>query len=203
MFVEGSSFQIWVKAFLTLGIFSVLWKENPVYRFVENLFMGVSIGYLVMSDYFNFALPTVRTSIMSEGKFLYLIPVGIGLLMYTRYFKSIAWLSRYTLAFMFGIAQGYVLTRNVRPFLIDQVVATFQPLNSINNIILVLGVVCSLSYFFFTTKRSGVLGTSANVGKWVMMIAFGSAFGNTVMSRTSIFLGSAQFILRDWLKVLE
>ena len=35
----------WVAVFLTLGIFSYLYKDNPFYKFAEHLFVGVSAGY--------------------------------------------------------------------------------------------------------------------------------------------------------------
>jgi hypothetical protein len=36
----------------------------------------------------------------------------------------------------------------------------------------------------------------------IMMIAFGSAFGNTVMGRLSLFIGRLQYLLGDWLGIL-
>ena len=40
-------FQIWVAGFLTLCIFSFLYKDNPFYRFAENLYAGLSFGYYI------------------------------------------------------------------------------------------------------------------------------------------------------------
>ena len=34
----------WVSIFLTMCIFSFLYADNPIYKFAEHLFMGVSIG---------------------------------------------------------------------------------------------------------------------------------------------------------------
>jgi len=35
---------IWVGALLTLCIFSFLYKDNPLYKFAERLFVGVTAG---------------------------------------------------------------------------------------------------------------------------------------------------------------
>ena len=35
---------VWISALLTLGIFSFLYKDNPVYKFCEHLFVGISAG---------------------------------------------------------------------------------------------------------------------------------------------------------------
>ena len=37
--------DVWVGAFLTLMIFSFLWKDNVFYKFAEHLFVGVSAAY--------------------------------------------------------------------------------------------------------------------------------------------------------------
>ena len=60
----------------------------------------------------------------------------------------------------------------------------------------------TLVYFFFTLEKKGVQGAVSKVGRYVMMIAFGAAFGNTVMARVSLFLGRMQFLLGDWLKMI-
>ena len=38
-------FGAWVAVFLTLAIFSFLYKDNPFYKIAEHLFVGVSAGY--------------------------------------------------------------------------------------------------------------------------------------------------------------
>ncbi len=41
----AESIGIWFAAFLTLAIFSFLYKDNPFYKFAEHLFTGVSAAY--------------------------------------------------------------------------------------------------------------------------------------------------------------
>ena len=36
----------WIATFLTIGIFSYLYKDNPFYKIAEHLFVGISAGYL-------------------------------------------------------------------------------------------------------------------------------------------------------------
>ena len=45
--------QIWIAGFLTLCIFSFLYKDNPFYRFAENLYAGLSFGYYIGLIYNN------------------------------------------------------------------------------------------------------------------------------------------------------
>ena len=44
--MNGSEiFGAWVAVFLTFGIFSYLYKDNPFYKISEHVFVGVSAGY--------------------------------------------------------------------------------------------------------------------------------------------------------------
>ena len=36
--------ETWIAAFLTLCVFSFLYRENPFYRFAEHLFVGSAAG---------------------------------------------------------------------------------------------------------------------------------------------------------------
>lgn len=200
---------IWIAAGLTLALYSFLWKENPFYRFAEYLYVGMGAGYGVVVTIDSYIRPTIKNDLMTDHKFLVLIPIFIGVLIYARYVRSIAYLARWTMAFWLGVGSGMVLTRNFRPYFIVPLTATFKPLwvpghigPSINNILMVVGVITTLMYFFFTTKRTGVLNHGATIGRWVMMVAFGAAFGNTVMARVSLFLGRMQFLLGEWLHLL-
>ncbi|HRW78849.1 MAG TPA: hypothetical protein P5207_09295 [Candidatus Sabulitectum sp.] len=42
---------IWVAAIFTIGIYSFLYKENPLYRLAEHLVVGISTGYLITISY--------------------------------------------------------------------------------------------------------------------------------------------------------
>ena len=54
----------------------------------------------------------------------------------------------------------------------------------IDSLLFIPGVLGNLdSFLFFPGGRKAPLKVGASIGKWVMMIAFGASFGNTVMAR--------------------
>ena len=71
------------------------------------------------------------------------------------------------------------------------------------DILLTLGVITGLIYFFFSKEHKGALGGAAKVGIWFLMISFGASFGYTVMSRMSLLIGRIYFLLVTWLRILE
>jgi hypothetical protein len=72
----------------------------------------------------------------------------------------------------------------------------------VGNIVLVVGVLSALVYFFFSKPHKGPLGKVARVGVYVLMIAFGASFGYTVMARISLLFGRMYFLLSEWLRVV-
>jgi len=208
--MDTATLGTWLQALFTILLVSVVFKDNPAYRFAEHTYVGLFAGYGVALAFFNYIRPNVEDRLLAKKEYIFLIPILIGLLMYTRYIKPIAWLSRYTISFNLGIGTGYVLSKDFKPFFVDQIRATFLQLwgvsdwwKLLSNWIYVVGVVSSLVYFLFTLQKKGVQGKVSMVGRVVMMVAFGAAFGNTVMARVSLFLGRMQFLLGDWLKLIK
>lgn len=194
---------VWVSALITVGIYSVLFKDNPIYQFLESIFVGMAAAYLVVVNWFSFLKPTITDDIATKGNYSLIIPLILGLLVYTRYSRKYAWLARYSISFTMGVGAGYVLAKDFKPLFLAQAKATMLPLNSINNILIVIGVATSLMYFFFTVQRKGAFGVGTKIGRIVLMMAFGAAFGNTVMGRVSVTLGRFQYILTDWLGIVK
>ena len=78
---------VWVAAFLTLCVFSFLYRDNPFYRFAEHLFVGAAAGYLLAVQYQNVIIPNVwlpLTSAKLGTIVLTLVPLTLGLLMLAR-----------------------------------------------------------------------------------------------------------------------
>lgn len=198
---------VWTAAFLTLAVYTYVFGDNPVYRFAEHTYIAVATGYGFILQIDNMIRPTIKKSLMQDGQWHLLIPMLLGLLIYARYFKPINYLSRYTVAFMVGVGAGVVLTRDFKSYFLLQLTATGLNVTSgpqaFNNLLLVIGVVTTLVYFFFTIEPKGVIGAASRVGRMTMMIALGAAFGNTVMGRVSLFLGRLQFLLGPWLGLLK
>jgi hypothetical protein len=71
-----------------------------------------------------------------------------------------------------------------------------------NHLLIIVGVISTLAYFFFSKPHRGALGVTARVGIWFLMLAFGASFGYTVMARISLLIGRFLFLMSDWLGVV-
>jgi hypothetical protein len=201
-------FELWVAAFFTLAIFSFLYKDNPVYRMAEHIFAGVSVGY-----YFGLYWDTVIVQQLwvplndatNTYRFWLVIPGVLGLLMFTRLSEKWSWLSRIGLAFIMGNTAGIFILSELHGKVLAQMGATMQPQmvggqpNYFLTALVVLGVISTLIYFYFSKEHVGALGVTAKIGIWFIMISFGAHFGYTVMGRISLLIGRVYFLYHDWL----
>lgn len=223
-----------VAAFMTLCIFSFLYRDNPFYRFAEHLVVGVSAGYWIAILYHtSLAVLWVNPLVDSAsafghpggsflGKFGMLIvnvaPGLMGILMFSRFFKKASWISRWPIAFYLGVSAGIALPLYLLSFVLKQVAANMVDpraifslilagngagdfFQGVGEIIIVLGSICGLAYFYFSARHKGIFGGAAKLGIWILMIGFGATFGYTVMARISLLIGRLNFLI-DWVTAL-
>ncbi len=65
----------------------------------------------------------------------------------------------------------------------------------VSNILLLLGTLTSLLYFYFSVAHKGLIGRASRFGVWVLMIGFGASFGYTVQGRIALAIGRAQDVM--------
>ncbi len=220
---------VWIGVFLTLCVFSFLYRDNPLYRFAEHLMVGVANGYSISFTYHRVIVPylvepltkAVKTTssqgfssdLLSmgdspAGSFLVIIPALIGMMYFTRFIPKYGWMVRFPIGIFMGYYTGYqvptifegTLFPQLRDTLLTQ--ADFQePMKAIGAVLLILGVIGTLTYFFFSKEHKGVIKVGAKTGIIFVMIGFGASFGFTVMARISLAIGRFYFLLRDWLGI--
>ena len=206
---------VWISALLTLGIFSFLYKDNPAYKLCEHLFVGVSAGYYVVLNYFSVVRPNLLDPLVQgDGHggrdFFLLVPLVLGILLFSRFFPKGDWLSRWSIALILGVYPALRITGFGQGDFVEQIHGTMLPLwvagnpgATIGNWILVVGLLTTLIFFFFSKEHKGALGGTARVGVYFLMVSFGASYGYTVMARISLLIGRVMFLLHDWLGVLH
>lgn len=185
--------------------FVVLFWENMVPKLYDTLNLAVHHPFSASG------WPSVE--------WLYLVAAILGLMMLLRLVPSLGWVSRWPLAFVVGATAGlYFITylqsnalqqlrATIKPVVDFQAIATgVSPFSSINalfkqylgNLVLIVGTVTGLFYFYFSKEHRGVFGGAARVGIYFLMITFGATFGYTVMSRMSLLIGRIDFLVTTW-----
>jgi hypothetical protein len=189
---------------LTLAIFSFLYKDNPIYKIAEHLFVGLAAGYYLALEARQVFWPNLLGPLLTEGRLLNLIPLALVLLLFTRLVPRVAWLSRWSMGLLIGAFSGLAVIGFAQGDLLPQIRGNLVPLwtggwaGSINNWILVVGLISSLFYFFFSVEHRRGPGVVAKIGIYFLMISFGASYGFTVMARISLLIGRFTALFRDW-----
>jgi hypothetical protein len=201
---------VWLAAFLTLAIFSFLYRDNIFYQFAEHLFVGISAGYLIAITYHNQIYPNLVVPLFFEGQIIYVIPLAFGLLYFARFIPNISFLVRLPIAFLLGWGSGVAIPAYFQRDILRQTQGTLLTADKFSTwdsglwaSIILIGVLCTLIYFFFSRERKGIIKPASNLGIIFLMLGFGASFGYTVMSRISLLIGRMQFLLSDWLGIIK
>lgn len=210
---------LWVGAFLTLAIFSFLYGDNPLYKLAEHIFVGVSAGYGVVIVYYEAVLADLVNPLFRPEKanlehpnYWLIVPGILGLMILARFIPRYDWLARWPIAFVIGLGAGATIPSTMQADIIIQLRETIRPLWApapgqslalaawvgFSSLVLAAGVVCTLSYFYFSLPHRGALAVTSRIGVAFLMVAFGAGFGNTVMARLSLLIGRVQFLRYDW-----
>ncbi len=200
----------WCGGLCTFAIYSVLYAENKVYRFFEHVFIGLGAGYGVYVTWSEVLAPKWWTPMVHEGKWTWVFAAVAGAMFLFVYSRKYVWISRIIFGVFMGLAAGSIF-RDFYETYFPQIGASMRPvaipgIHGWNLFWYVMGTVVfyvvlltSMAYFFFSFEhKNPVLRHSSAVGRWVLMIAFGSIFGATVMGRMTLFIGRFNFLVRDW-----
>ena len=221
---------LWVAAFFTLAIFSFLFGDNPFYKVAESVLVGVSAAYWMVIAFWDVLVPNLMgkltpalvqawaipglTGAEAQPAPSYIVPLILGVMLLWRLMPSGNWIARWPLAFIIGTTAGLRLVAFLHGDFLAQIRNSIVPVvvmgaggadfwGSVQNTLLVLGLLCSLVYFFFSVEHKGPVGAIARVGIWVLMITFGAAFGYTVMGRIALLAIRFEFLLDDWLWLID
>ena len=219
---------IWVAAFFTLFILSFLYRDNPFYKIAESVVVGVSAAYWMVVGFWTTIVPNLLGKLApewinswampgldTEAEYIYLVPLIMGIMLIWRLAPKGGWISRWPLAFIIGTTAGIRLIGFIHADFLGQIRNTIMSLavyspetglnfwDSIKNIIIVIGVLTTIVYFFFSIEHEGLVGQTAKVGIWFLMITFGAAFGYTVMGRIALLAIRMEFLMNDWLWLID
>ncbi|NQV17211.1 MAG: hypothetical protein HQ534_01515 [Armatimonadetes bacterium] len=203
---------IWLGVLFTFAIFSFLYKDNPVYKVAEQIFVGLSAGYWFVYTIYFILIPNLFDPLINDfaGNWIKLIPAVLGIMMLMRLMPKTGWVSRFPIALVIGTTSGVFFLRYLKSDVINQLTATMMnPFTGgdwvviIGQIMLIVGTLTGVIYFYFSKKHEGAFGATAKVGIYFLMISFGAAFGYTAMARISLLIGRLQFLLGDWLGIIS
>jgi len=185
-----------------LAIYSYpLYKENPIFRFAEHTFIASALAITIIT-YIDSLIRGPLNPLLTKGQIILIVPVILGLAMYSLLHPDYRWASRYPIAILVGSAMGLGMASTIIPNILSQTISTItapttgQSMAWFNFIFIAVGTICATLYFLLTYEHTGVLQPTTRIGRWFIMLGLGAYFGNTVLFRLSMLATRAQFFLQ-------
>lgn len=209
----STNIWVWIAALLSLAIFSYLYRDNPLFRFAEHLFTGLSVGYMIVLMWNNYAYQYIVIP-LAQHRWITLIPMALGMLYLFRFVPKLQHLMLIPIAVSLGLWNGWSIPVTIEADLFKQIQGTMVNTAMFRNpwdvhhgllvgLLVVVGVVCTVSYFYFSREHRGPLKMASTVGIWFVMVGFGASFGYTVMARMSLLIGRLQFLFTEWIHLIR
>jgi hypothetical protein len=205
--------QVWIAAIVTLAIYSYLFYPNLFQRSVEHIMVGLGLAHSIIMGFNN--VKSMAWIPLANGAWYMAVPLLLGFLMWSRWFKRYSYLSRPSIGLMVGAGAAVALRGALSADLMGQLLATIRlPLNVPSNWVVIIGVFGTLIHFMFVltssrtpTEKPNALAAilrpiGETVGQGTIMVALGAAYAYTIMGRVSIVIGRFQFLFRDWMPLI-
>jgi len=175
------------------SIFTSVWYT------IYEIFNFISTGFGVLD---RSIFPEGGIKGFDEIRFIYLIPFILGIFMILRLVPKLGWLARWAIAYIVGMAAGLRFYGYLNSNILIQIKASAIDFTSdwgtiVNGLIIFIGTISGLIYFFYSTEHKGVIGRLSRIGIYFLMIKFGASFGFAVMGRISLLIGQFNY-LKDY-----
>lgn len=148
-FSAGRTVGVWFAAFLTLCIFSFLYRDNPFYKFAESVFIGVSAAAIMVAGFWEQIVPNVfgeivpslmrpsllpaleidpNRSLILQTNWVRVIALILGIMLLWRLAPKGQWIARWPLAIIIGTMAGIRTMLFIQTDLLGIVSSTIMPL---------------------------------------------------------------------------
>lgn len=212
--------KVFIGGVATLALYSLLYRENPIYRLFEHIYLGLAAGYVVVIAWSETIQPKWWEPV-TQGHWMWLWVLPLALMSYFVFSRKHGWISRIPLVLLAGFSTGQVFQAYWQQYA-KQIRDSFRPLlpnmasitnanpspdrlsisGAINNAIFIVTLLSVLTYFLFSfEQKSRAIRNTSQLGRWLIMIGFGAIFGSTIMTRFALLVDRMSLILIDWLRL--
>lgn len=185
---------------MVISVWSYLFKENIFSKTATTITIAISTMHAFMYNTKNAYDMAVRPII--EGDFLYIIPIVLGLLLFTRLSSKYSWLASYSYSVSLGLGTGATLSTlfssNVAKLIVNTANQPFigtSLFEQASGLLLFIGVLLAITYWVFTREATGIFGMGVRIGRWFLMISIGLLYAEDVVWSQSLFVAAMEMVL--------
>ena len=200
---------------LTLLILSHIIGDNPLFRIVTYLFVGVASGAVAVIAIYQVIWPKLILPIL-RGDYLTIIPLVLSLLLVAKLFPRYSAAGNFTMAYLVGAGAAVAVGGAVMGTLISQSRALITPFNLssavqsgspvmqiVEGAFILIGTLATLFYFQFSAKvqanqsvkRPVFVETAGKLGQGFIAVTFGALLAGVFGSAIAALVERLAFLL--------
>lgn len=200
---------------LTLLVLSYVLGDNPFFKLVTYLFVGIASGAVAVIAIYQVIWPKLILPIL-HGDLLTLIPLALSLLLLAKLFPRISFLGNISMAYLVGAGaavavggavMGTLISQTsalAAPFDLSTAAASGSPISQIvEGVFILIGTLATLFYFQFTSKiqanqtiqRSQFVEVMGKIGQGFIAITFGALLAGVFGSAIAALVERMAFLL--------
>jgi hypothetical protein len=204
--VDIAMWDLWggyIAVIMSLATLSItLLRDNPAGEVAQRFFMtGSWANFMILSIS---KIQGVCIQPILAGDIIKIIPLLMGLLFVTLYYRPSRHLSRFPTAIIAGVSMGLAFRGLLDTQLVGQVQANMLPLTGVDaatavqNLWIIVTSVLTIFYFTFSfgLKEGSPMYWLRRLGRYTIMLLFGIGLGAAPWSSTALIAGRMIFILQ-------
>lgn len=200
---------------LTLLVLSLILGDNPLFRLVSYLFVGLASGVVAVIAIYQVIWPKLILPIL-RGEYLTFIPLILSVLLITKLFPRLSFLGNFSMAYLVGAGAAVAIGGAVMGTLVAQTNALITPFSlktaaGSGNLVsqlaeggfILIGTLAALFYFQFSARvqanqsvqRSQFVETASKLGQAFIAITFGALLAGVFGSSIAALVERLAFLL--------
>ncbi|PKO00280.1 MAG: hypothetical protein CVU42_03685 [Chloroflexi bacterium HGW-Chloroflexi-4] len=208
---------MFVSFILTLMVFSYLFGDNALFRFVPALFIGATTGYMFVIVVFQVVLPRLVAPILN-GSVITLIPIILSGLLLMKVSPKLSKFGNISMAYLVGTGAAVAIGGAILGTLFGQIKGTLTAFDSLQHAtgttplflilegtFMLVGTIATLVYFNFgakntaqkTAKRGWLSSAFAWIGQFFIAITLGAVFAGVLTTAITALVERSDFILQS------
>lgn len=214
MRIDSEIIWLVVSFVLTLLIFSSLLGDNPFFRFVSGLLIGVAAGYFTVVIIYQVLITRLVVPLM-QGSTLALVPLFLSGLLLLKLSPRFSQLGSPAMALLVGVGAAVAVGGVALGTLFGQIkgaLVFFAPgtettgtmiFRIVEGVFFLVGTLTTLAYFHFGARekrkqepgRTRLVAISAAVGKIFIAITLGAVFAGVLTAAMTALIERSDFVI--------
>jgi len=201
---------VWVSALMTICSFTLLYGDNPLFRFAEYSYTAIVVGHSVVTGINT--LESRFLPLFTGAKPLLIIPLILGLMSLFVVWRRYAWVASVPIAVMIGVGTALSMRALIATEILSNINAVVResalilvgpPVTQLGYLIRVVFTLSGVFYLLFTVGHRGPLSKPLSYlrefGKYVFLTYLGLSVGNSIMQMSGMSTSCISRLIHQWL----